>query len=56
MYPGGSATEPDVIAVDLGQATDLGVWFLPPPLPAVRVTTPCTRGIAPEMHPNAAAA
>ena len=43
LYPGGSATEPDVIAVDLGQAIDLGVWFLPPPVPVARVHGLVTR-------------
>jgi hypothetical protein len=43
VYPGGSATEPEVIAVDLGQAIDLGVWFLPPPVPVARVHGLVTR-------------
>jgi hypothetical protein len=41
VYPG--TGEPHVVELSLGQAVDLGTWFMPPPLPITRVEGIVTR-------------
>ncbi len=37
VYPGGDQ-DPHIIELTLGQAVDVGTWYMPPPLPVVRVS------------------